>query len=499
MRKLLILTSIILATAFSCTTIDNTVETADLTGITELGIIPAPTSVTLHKGVHPLSLRNPIIIKNEKIPSEGYNISITPTEIRITHCDEAGLFYANQTIDQMLKAKSAVESIKCMTITDSPRYSWRGLMLDESRHFFGIEKVKEILDDMAKLKLNRFHWHLTDSNGWRIEIPGYPKLTEVGGIGNYTDPNALAEFYTIEEIKEIVAYAAERHIIVVPEIDMPGHATAAANAYPHLSGGGNEKYPNFTFNPGSEAVYDFLTDVLTEITKLFPSPWIHFGGDEVHFANAQWIDIPEVQALMKKEKLRNLKEVEYYFNNRMAKVINDLGKTVIGWDEVVNAGLDPEKSAIIWWRHDQIKSVNTALKKGFPTILAPRLPCYFDFDQDESHQYGRKWEGFASSEGLHGFPENLQVNLAGEPAQNILGIQACIWTEQIASEKRLNYMTYPRIYALAESAWSRPHNKNFENYKLRLAPYLQELKEKGIYYYDLFAPETTPEPTANEQ
>ena len=334
---------------------------------------------------------------------------------------------------------------------------------------------------MAMYKMNRFHWHLTDSPGWRIEIKKYPKLTTIGAIGNKTDKNAPAAFYTQEDIKEIVEYASQRFIAVIPEIDMPGHAAAAARAYPEISGGGSEKHPDFTFNPASEKTYQFLTDILTEVAGIFPSKWIHYGGDEVHFANKQWLDIPEVKALMKKENLKDLTEVEFYFNRRMAEVIDKLGRKTMGWDEVVNAGLDKDKTLVMWWRHNKPEVLVDAVAKGFDVVLCPRIPCYFDFVQDDSHKVGRRWKGFCSLDLVYKFP--LTMN---DSVESFAGIQANLWSETVATGKRFDFMTYPRLQALSESAWTQDKNKNYDQFLTRLKMHIPYMKKQGTYYFNPF-------------
>ena len=243
---------------------------------------------------------------NQVSGNEAYRLIISPKAVNVQASTYTGLFYGLQSLLHLAVSNPQPNGLQipCGTVLDQPRFGWRGLMLDESRHFFGKEKVKQLLDWMAFYKLNKFHWHLTDSHGWRLEIQKYPKLTSVGGIGNFHNSEAPAAFYTQAEIKELVRYAADRFIEVIPEIDMPGHATAANRAYPEFSGGGSERYPEFTFNPGKEATYGFLTDILKEVAGLFPSRYIHLGGDEVHFGNQQWNTNSDVQLLMKKHNLQ---------------------------------------------------------------------------------------------------------------------------------------------------------------------------------------------------
>ncbi len=431
----------------------------------------------------------PVTIKvTGKGVAEGYQLSIRNKSITIEGTDTAGAFYGVQTLKQLLMTTEGGQ-LPLLTIKDSPRFGWRGYMLDESRHFFGKKTVKQLLDFMALYKLNRFHWHLTDSDGWRIEIKKYPKLTTIGAIGDRSDKKAPAQFYTQEDIKEIVQYAKERHIVIIPEIDMPGHATAAAKAYPEISGGGNSRHPDFTFNPGSEKTYEFLTNVLNEVNELFPAEWIHYGGDEVHFANKQWAKIPEVQALMKKEKLKNLTDVERYFNRRMAKVISGYGKKTAAWDEVVNAGLNPQETVVFWWRHDRRNTLADAFKKKFEVVLCPRIPCYLDFVQDDSHKVGRRWGGFSSLDKLYAFPKGLKI-----AESQVKGVQGNLWTEKVKSKKRFDFMTYPRLQALAASGWESENVKDYARFQKDLKKHLPFMAEKEIYYFNPFNKSEHPEP-----
>lgn len=426
---------------------------------------------------------------------EGYSLLIQPNQITITSQSAAGVFYGVISLLQ-LTAQSKDGAVACWQITDAPLYGWRGFMLDESRHFFGMAKVKQLLDQMAFYKLNRFHWHLTDEPGWRIEIKQYPALTLTGGKGNYSDSLAPAAFYTQEEIKEIVAYAAARFITVIPEIDMPGHATAANRAYPAYSGGGSAKHPEFTFNPGKEATYQYLTNILRETDALFPSQMIHIGGDEVSFGNEKWMANPEIQQLMANKGLADAKAVEFYFIRRMADSLARMKNKVLAWDEVTQANLVPGQTIVFWWRHDQPKQLTTSLQKGYSVVLCPRLPFYFDFVQDSAHVSGRKWgprKLYASLEKVYDFSVADYPIQPGQLPQ-VLGLQANLWTETVKTEQRLDFMTYPRLCALAEAAWTKPAQKNFSGFTKRMQDQLPLLKQQGIQYYDFLQPQQTPEP-----
>lgn len=433
----------------------------------------------------------------ESESNESYKLEINADEILITASTPKGIFYGLQSLKQMILFSPSSSSIQLplVSISDSPRFGWRGLMLDESRYFFGVDKVKELLDLMALHKLNVFHWHLTDVPGWRIEIKQYPLLATVGGLGNDIDRDASAKYYTQEEIKEIVQYAADRFIEVIPEIDMPGHARAANRAYPEFSGGGSKSHPEFTFNPGYEGTYTYLTNILKEVKTLFPSEYLHLGGDEVHYGNANWKVDKHVQELMKKKGFTDLREVESYFIHRMTDSISALGQTVIGWDEIADFGVSPENSLLMWWRHDRTYILEDAFTKNYDFVLCPRIPLYFDFDQHESHQYGRKTKfgDFSPLEMVHAFPPDTLFGVKEHYSQ-IKGIQANIWSERIQDEDRLDYLTHPRLSALAEAAWTQAEHKDMNDFNRRLKPMLKHLEERGIVYFNPFNPELTPEP-----
>ena len=425
---------------------------------------------------------------------EEYFLTIDPEKITVEAGNAAGCFYGLQTVLQFLNDAGCESTLSCAVVHDVPRYGWRGVMLDESRHFMGMKEVKSLLDFMALHKLNTFHWHLTDSPGWRIEIKQYPRLTTVGGVGDYSNPGRAAQFYTQEEIREIVQYAAERFIEVIPEIDMPGHATAACKAYPEYSGGGSEQYPDFTFNPGKDETYSFLTNILKEIAALFPSRYIHIGGDEVHFGNENWKRLPEIGTLMQENNLNDLVAVEHYFLHRMSDSIRLLDKTVMGWDEVVTASLPPLNTRVMWWRHDKPDYLSQALQAGYEVILCPRLPLYFDFDQFDTHQSGRKWGGaFAPIEDVYRFPEKGDAHGVSILSPLIKGIQANIWTERIDSAERMQYMTYPRLSALAEAAWTNEEVKDFAGFDHRMKGMMNTYQRFGITYFDYKNPDRTPE------
>ena len=429
-------------------------------------------------------------------PPGAYALKIDPGKITIQSSGNEGIFYGIVSLLQLLRNQPPGNLINLSTtsITDVPRYQWRGFMLDESRHFFGKEKVKQLLSWMAFYKLNKFHWHLSDANGWRLEIKKYPRLTAVGGLGNYSDSLAAAKYYTQEDIKEILAYAEDRFITVVPEIDMPGHASAANRAYPEFNGGSTRGYPNFTFNPANENVYPFLGNILKEVSALFPSHMIHLGGDEVALGIQAWAGRPDITAMLIKNKFTSLADLEHYFFRRMADTVISLGDKVLCWDEAAETDLPPEKTIVLWWRQNVPSQLTLALQKKYQVVLCPRLPLYFDFVQDKNHLSGRKWNGvlFNTLSDVYNFPDKLMPS--GElQSPQILGIQANLWTETVGSEKRLDFMIFPRIAALAEAAWTDSTKKNENSFDERLKSNFPLYDKDGVYYYNPFDSSAHPE------
>jgi hexosaminidase len=432
------------------------------------------------------------IVINSSIGKLGaYHLNTASNKITITAADQTGVFNGIITLLQLYRSAKTVDSkviLPGLYIKDQPQYPWRGFMLDESRHFFGKVAVKEILNWMAFYKLNRFHWHLTDAQGWRLEIKKYPMLTKIGGIGNFTDSTAAAQYYTQEDINEIVAYAKRRNIEVVPEIDMPGHATAANHAYPGFSGGTVPGYEDFTFNPGKEETYQFIGNILKELKTLFPNGRIHIGGDEVSLGIKAWDNNPDVKKLMLSKGFTDHQQAEAYFLQRVADSVIKMGFKVMCWDEAVAANLPVKNVIVDWWRQNKPEVLKEALSKNYQIILSPRLPLYFDFVQDSVHTSGRKWDGLYNSYlDIYHFPENKLTNSIYESNQ-ILGIQANLWTETVVSKKRLDYLLFPRIAALAEASWNPAAKKDESVFKTSLKAHLLYYKDADIYYYDPFNP-----------
>jgi hexosaminidase len=426
----------------------------------------------------------------------AYSLTIQQNKVIITAAANEGIFYGIVSLLQIIRSQPAANQINlnACEISDAPRYQWRGFMLDESRHFFGKEKVEQLLNWMAFYKLNKFHWHLTDDDGWRIEIKKYPLLASVGGIGNHTNPHAPAKYYTQEDIKDIVAYAQDRFITIIPEVDMPGHATAATRAYPEFSGGSIPGYENYTFDPANEKTYGFLTDVLKEVNGLFPAHMIHLGGDEVALGIQAWAGRPGITDIITKNKFTQLTDVEHLFFNRMADTVSRLGDKVLCWDEAASTDLAPARTIVFWWRQNVPSQLELALQKRYHVVLCPRLPLYLDFVQDKSHISGRRWNGqyFNSLDEIYNFPDK-QLPQDQLQSDLVMGIQANLWTETVESNKRLDFMIFPRIAALAESAWTNAALKNDNSFDQRLKTDFAWYDKDGIYYFNPFDPSARPE------
>ena len=434
---------------------------------------------------------------------EAYKMKIEKDRIEIEASAPAGIFYAIQTLRQLLPpeinrnalAKDVTWAVPCAVIEDEPRYPYRGMMLDVSRYFSDATAVKRYIDQLAFHKINYFHWHLTDDPGWRIEIKKYPKLTEIGAWRNrtligdlYVRPHIFKQeryggFYTQEEIKEVVAYAKKKFVTVIPEIEMPGHALAALTAYPELSctGGPFEVAThwgvfNDVFCP-KESTFDFLENVLAEVMELFPSEYIHIGGDEC--PKLRWKNCYHCQTKIKELGLKDEHELQSYFITRIEKFVNSKGKRIIGWDEILEGGLAPNATVMSW------RGTNggiAAAKQGNDVIMTPTAFCYFDYYQSEDRDTEPKAiGGYVPMEKVYSFdptPESLTEN----EAKHILGAQANLWREYIDTDAYVEYMLYPRLAALSEVVWTPKKEKNYEDYMLRLTSILKHYEAMNINY-----------------
>ena len=427
------------------------------------------------------------------LPAGGYQLDISPKTVVITGKDSAGVYYGTRTILQLLppigdKAwkSSTPKKLPALQISDYPRFAWRGMMLDVGRHFYPPEDIKQFINWMAFHKLNVFHWHLTDDQGWRIEIKKYPKLTSVGawrdssppyGNRNADDGQRYGGFYTQAQIKDIVAYATARHITVVPEIEMPGHAAAAITAYPEL---GNSDIPGYApkvmtrwgvhpyiFAP-KEETFQFLENVLTEVCDLFPSKFIHIGGDEA--PKTQWAQSKTAQEVMKRERLKNENELQSWFVRRIGKFLESKNRRLIGWDEIQEGGL-PKTATMMVWR--DAKWGKHALELGNDVVMATTSHTYFDYYQAPAGAEmakGKEYEAIGGHLSLETVYSYNPAFIAANPAQEkqILGTQAQLWSEYFKDMKKVQYMAFPRIAALAEVAWTPLALKNYNAFSTRL-------------------------------
>jgi hexosaminidase len=428
---------------------------------------------------------------SENLPAEGYTLEITPGRIKITGKD-AGLFYGIQSFIQLFPIeKSASFKLPCAVIEDQPRFGYRGMMLDVSRHFFSVAEVKKFLDRMATYKLNRFQWHLTDNQGWRIEIKKYPKLTSVGAYRDLTlfgnnrdwlDSVFYGGFYTQEEIKEVVKYAAERYITVIPEIEMPGHSEAALRAYPELKcelpKNSKQKHQYDIIYCPTEQTVTFLQDVLSEVMTLFPGQYIHIGGDEAY--KLPWRESAFCQKLIRDLNLKDENGLQSYFIQRMEKFINSKGKSIIGWDEILEGGLAPNATVMSW--RGEAGGISAAKQKHNVIMSPSSAGMYFDYYQSTSNMEPVNYAGYAPLWKTYSY-NPVPDSLTKEEQAYIVGVQANIWTEAIATPAKLEYMYLPRMLASSEVAWSSRLNKNYKNFsEARLPGHLAKFDASGYNY-----------------
>ena len=425
-------------------------------------------------------------IKKDFLTPEAYTLEIKPYQITITAGSGAGIFYAIQSLIQMMpiEPKQKNFSIPCALIEDSPRFKWRGVHLDVCRHLFPVAFIKKYIDVLAMYKMNTFHWHLTDDQGWRIEIKKYPKLTEIGSIRKETmgDGKPYGGFYTQDEIREVVAYAKENFITVVPEIEMPGHALAAITAYPEFSctGGPFEVGTKWgvyddVYCAGNDKVFDFLEDVLAEVMDLFPSEYIHIGGDEC--PKERWKECAKCQARIKAENLKDEFQLQSYFVQRIEKFLNSKGRKIIGWDEILEGGLAPN-AAVMSWRG--VEGGIAAAKSKHNVVMSPGAYCYFDHYQGLSGE-PKAFGGYTSLEKVYSY-EPIPDSLNAEESKYILGAQANIWTEYIETGDHVEYMLLPRLLALSEVVWSPKESRNYNDFSKRIIKHYDILSRKNYNY-----------------
>ena len=444
--------------------------------------------------------------------NEGYTLDVTETTATVAANTPAGIFYGMQTLLQLLPKEIERNNVSrrewtipVVSIVDYPRFPWRGIMLDVSRHFFSKEDVKKYIDELSRYKFNTFHWHLTDDNGWRIEVKSLPKLTDIGAwrverFGNFGsrddpkpgEPATYGGFYTQNDIKEVVAYAQERNITIVPEIDLPGHSMAAIAAYPELSCTKDTStkvnpgshfadwYGNGTFkmlvenalDPSDEKVYEFIDKVFTEVAALFPSPYIHVGGDECY--KGYWLRDPGCQALMKKLNIRHVEDLQGYFMNRVEKIVNAKGKKLLGWDEILEGGIAPTATVMSW---RGLKAGIEASTQGHDVIMTPTSFAYIDYNQGDQTVDPPLYASLRAKKCY-----SFEPVPDGADARHILGGQGNLWTEQVPHLRAAEYMTFPRAWALSEVFWSPRDSKEWDNFSKRMEQHFERADAADINY-----------------
>jgi hexosaminidase len=435
--------------------------------------------------------------------SEGYELIVASDSVVVCASGQAGMFYGVQTLLQLLPpevfaskpVRGQAWTIPCVEIEDQPRFKWRGLLFDVARHFFTKSEVKQLLDVLATQKINTLHMHLTDDQGWRIEIKKYPRLTQVGawrdeaGFGldpklstTYGPDGRYGGYYTQADLREIIAYATSRHITIVPEIEMPGHASAALSAYPELSCSGGPYTPNAkggifagVYCAGKEETFEFLQNVLAEVCDVFPGKYIHIGGDEVPKDN--WKKCGRCQNRIQKEGLKNEHELQSYFIRRIEKFINAQGRTLIGWSEIRQGGLAQNAVVMDW-----IGGAVEAASAGHDVVMSPTGYCYLDYYQSTNRAAEPKAiGGYLPLSKVYSF-EPIPAKLDAQYRSHILGAQGNLWTEYIPNFKQAQYMIFPRLCALAEVSWSPAATRNWEDFNRRLRVQFQRFDQMGVNY-----------------
>ena len=446
-----------------------------------------------------------LALADQPYRAEGYVLDITSRRVMITGDDVAGVFYGIQSLRQLLppaledvQQSSSLRNVRVSNtrIEDYPAFAYRGLHLDVGRHFFDVEFVKRYLDLMALHKMNTFHWHLTEDQGWRIEIKRYPLLTETGAwrketlVGHGSRPpfrfdgTPYGGFYTQDQIREVVAYAARLHITVIPEIEMPGHALAALAAYPHLgcTGGPYEVATRWgifddVFCAGSEETFLFLENVLEEVVELFPSQYIHIGGDEC--PKTRWKECSACQNRIRQEGLADEYELQSYFIRRIEKFLQTKDRRIIGWDEILEGGLAPNATVMAW---RGVRKGIEAARMGHDVIMSPVGHCYFDYYQADPETQPLAIGGYLPLSRVYEF-NPIPEELSARDAKHILGAQGNVWTEYMPTPEHVEYMAYPRAIALAEVLWTPRRKQNFDEFRTRLHLHLQRLDILGVNYF----------------
>ena len=427
------------------------------------------------------------------IPDEGYQLEIDEAGVRLTAKTETGLFYGKQTLLQLLTPNG----LPYVKINDQPRFPYRGLHLDVSRHFFDKEEVKKLMNVMSYYKLNTLHLHLTDAGGWRLQIDKYPKLTQEGAFRTQSDwrewwdngkdrqylkegtEGAYGGYYTKDDIRDMLAYAAEKHITIIPEIEFPAHSDEVFVAYPELCCAG-KSHTSGDFCIGNPKTFEFMENVLTEVIELFPSEYIHIGGDEA--GKNTWKTCPKCQALMKKEKLANVDELQSYMIRKAEEFLNSKGRRLIGWDEILEGGLAPEATVMSW--RGEAAGFKSA-RMGHDVIMTPGNYMYFDFYQADPRYQPVAIGGYTPIRKVYNYNPIPQDSLTAEEAKHFLGVQANTWTEYIPTPEHLEYMMFPRALAVAEIGWTPQEKRDWQDFKPRVNAHIPVLQQMGLNPFPL--------------
>ena len=458
------------------------------------GLIRVASALAAPHGKQPArKTRNTLLLQLDAragIPAEGYRLRVAEHEAELTAGDESGIFYGLQTLLQMADADG---NIPCAEIEDYPRYGYRGLHLDVCRHFFPVEFVKGYLDRMAAAKLNRFHWHLTDGAGWRIEIKKYPALTDIAAWRPYPDwegwnfggkrychrddPAAAGGYYTQDDIREVVEYARALHIEVIPEIEMPGHSEEVLAVYPELSCSG-KPYTNSDFCIGNEQTFEFLESVLSEVIGLFPSEYIHIGGDEA--SKQGWRTCPECAARMRREGLQDVDELQSYLVHRIGTFLAAKGRRLLGWDEILQGGLAPG-ATVMSWRGTE--GGIAAARAGHRAVMAPSNYCYLDFCQDDPTREPVAAAAFLTLAQAYSY-DPAPDSLGADVVPMILGVQGNLWCEHVPTAEHAEHMIWPRLLAIAEVGWSAPERKDYDDFHARVLDAVAWMQQRGYHPFD---------------
>ena len=458
------------------------------------GLIRVASALAAPHGKQPArKTRNTLLLQLDAragIPAEGYRLRVAEHEAELTAGDESGIFYGLQTLLQMADADG---NIPCAEIEDYPRYGYRGLHLDVCRHFFPVEFVKGYLDRMAAAKLNRFHWHLTDGAGWRIEIKKYPALTDIAAWRPYPDwegwnfggkrychrddPAAAGGYYTQDDIREVVEYARALHIEVIPEIEMPGHSEEVLAVYPELSCSG-KPYTNSDFCIGNEQTFEFLESVLSEVIGLFPSEYIHIGGDEA--SKWGWRTCPECAARMRREGLQDVDELQSYLVHRIGTFLAAKGRRLLGWDEILQGGLAPG-ATVMSWRGTE--GGIAAARAGHRAVMAPSNYCYLDFCQDDPTREPVAAAAFLTLAQAYSY-DPAPDSLGADVVPMILGVQGNLWCEHVPTAEHAEHMIWPRLLAIAEVGWSAPERKDYDDFHARVLDAVAWMQQRGYHPFD---------------